>query len=513
MKKVKFLPLLLALLFALSILSGCKKSNIDLGEGSADEEWFYEDDPNNPEGGDTEGGEPGAASNAAESGSPNSKKSNTTADKAKEPTGDKTTAPPVEDLKDYQFVIAVGNQYGDPTPMKLGQSDYIDAVLARNAKIQKDYNVKIVYDYYNPATFADTATAAIASGNKFADLMIVKLFAAGAMFSKDLLYTYEQLPAVKMNERHWNQEFFNASKLKRGTFAGECQINKNYGGGIFYNKDIISSRSDLPDPADLVKADNWNWTTFKDFVSKAAVDRNGDGIFDDNDLWATTGATYEGLVPFFLSSGVNVFSKSADLSVKYNLSSQQALTTLSTFKSLFSTPGAHYTVNWDYDNNVSMFLKGNAVLFIGDTYDLFESSFALGYVPFPKGPGMKNYTANLRQNNSALCVPKSIKNPQTTSLVLEALAVESVKEYDLWVNQTAQQFRDPTAVKMFKDFIMPNPKVEVTQFFQGITLNTFNGTSCVIGNPIFNDQLEVAPMIKSFESLCQGDINTICNTK
>lgn len=394
----------------------------------------------------------------------------------------------IKDLKGYTFVIAV-SRYGDQEVLQVGESDLADAQYSRDKYIEKAYNCKIKYQYYEPTTFFDSAKAVIMGGDKFADLMMVEGFVFGRLYVQNMLYDISKLPGVNLKSDAYLAQHTEAATFKDGVYGTNFGINPASRGGmlVHYNKKIIKERK-LEDPQDLVKSGNWTWDKFKELIDKSKKDLDGNGSFTEKDCFGATSASYSGVVPAFFSSGIPAISKTADKKLEYNLKNANAMDALLKFSNIFSGKGSFYAA--DFQKQMDQYLAGKATFYIGGLNDPQISGGGVdAVVPVPLYKKGMKYVAGQSHDVQLICVPKTIKDASKTGTLMQALAEKSKSEYDIYLEEQMASFSDDTSAKMYKDYIFSSCYLDPMMFLQHLDMIYYDATNCVIGNPVMSGQL------------------------
>ena len=517
MKKLLSIVLCAFTVLSLCTVAGCKKETED-SEGSAEVEYVYEYQKSSNQSNSSEVVEAGNSSNkSSKNKSTKTTKKKTSGDSIVPEVGGKTGDTAMDqlksyDLKGYEFVIAT---YDVPSA---GKNDYFDAVLTRNARVEKKLNCKIRYEYYDPQTFYKTTSTAIMAGDKVGDVLEFTMYNMGNFINSQLLYDINKLKFIDKKADCWDPIGFENTTIGSGTYGllGPITFWRN-GGGIFYNRKLIKSMG-LEDPQALVKKNQWTWDKFKKMVSKSMKDLDNDGQYTANDQWACSCEEYDGIVSFFGGSGNNIFSVS-NKKYTYNLDSKKSLSALTDMKNIFAIPGGIYNQMGEVSKNRKMFSSGKCVFYLGSGMQCTSGSdFAklgsnLGVVPFPKGNNAKNYVSNVSHNSCMLAVPVTITSPDKTGLILQYLAMEAEasNEREVYRKYMTNGYQSSANVEIYNKYIYPNVKFDSAMMFKAMNLNVYNATECVIGNPIILDQANytAAALIESYKDACVKFMNTI----
>ncbi len=427
---------------------------------------------------------------------------------------------PDADFDGYEFVIAEACYYDseDRPNMEAGASDLSDAILARNKAIEEKFNCKITYEYYDPTSFYDEMYPIIMSGEKVADVMDVTLFTYGKLSVGDYLYDMSTLPGVDFSKDHWLNIYDDTSVLASGTRLGASAAFANpytHGFGIYFNKRLISELG-LEDPYKLLDEGKWNWENFQTLLSKGMKDVDSDAVFGNNDIYSITGGLDGGITAFYLANKEKMFEISEDGKVKYAMTNENVIPTLTKMKSMFSAPGAYYYGGGDSSLCTEMFINGQVTFYINLTtrgQALREMNDDFGLVPIPMGPDADKYYSAIDHNTPIVCVPSSIDNPEATGTILEALAATSYSELDIWQEEIAAlYYRDDESAKVLSDHILPNIIYDPVFMYSRIAQEFEQYTITAVFKPIARDpNTDPATIINSGKQVVQTLIDEVIN--
>lgn len=427
---------------------------------------------------------------------------------------------PDVDLGGYNFVIAEACYYTseDRPNMEAGASELSDEILARNKAIEEKFHCKISYEYYDPTSFFDETYTLIMSGEKVADIMDVTLFTYGKLMVGDYLYDLSTLPHVDFTKEHWLDLYNETAVLHTGERYGASAMFANpytHGFGVYFNKRLLEELN-LENPYDLVAANNWNWDTFGQMLSKGMKDVDSDGVFGNNDIYSITGGLDGGFTAMYLANELNMFRIDADGRVQYAMTDDNVIPTLTTLKNMFSTPGTYYYGGGDSELCTNMFINGQVTFYFNLTtrgQALRNMNDDFGLVPIPMGPDASQYYSPIDHNTPIVCVPRSIDNPEATGLILEALAATSYGEYDTWQKEvTSLYHRDTESAQMLNEYILPNLVTDPVFMYSRIDSQFEQYTITAIYKPIARDpNADAAAIINSGKGVVQTLIDEVIN--
>ena len=429
----------------------------------------------------------------------------------------KTDAPSGKvDLKGYEFVIAEC-QYDKYEGIKRGDSEMGDAILDRNARVEKALNCKITYDYYNALTFYEQVYSAIMAGDAVADIMTPALFNFGKLVNSDSLYDISSLPGIDLSADCWYDYFTEAATTSKGLLGVSAFLSNPLNGayGMYYNKDLAKELG-LGDLYQMVRDGTWTWDAFEDMMAKAVKDVNGDGTFGDEDRWACTGSGFDAVTAFYLSSGQKVMINEGG-KVKYNLANKTAYDALNKMNVMFvNLPGAFYNPSQDFEKMQQNFWNGNVLFFIfpitpGDKFRNMEDEY--GLLPLPKGPGQSKYVTPFDHNSTLITVPATVKNKEATGAILQMLAEESKKEESVWFSELENlRYRDAESLEMVQKYIIPNARADISTMYHSVTAELALAVDSAICNTIMRDRnFDATTFIEGIKDVAQSQIDDICN--
>lgn len=243
-------------------------------------------------------------------------------------------------------------------------------------------------------------------------------------------------------EKPWYFKKINDALALKGehflAYSYECTNMLYQTNCVMFNPRILSENS-LEDPYALVKAGTWTTEQFKKMARAAVRDLNNDGVYDPNDVLGSVGDydnLYSGLifgagykfvesgsdgVPEFTAPGNNAL---IDFLMNLYDYANEAGTTWDTTDPYT----ADYTNREDRDFIGDVFQNGHALFYlqsIGVMSKMADMKDSFGVVPLPKNSEQqKDYTSR-NMDGWIRVVPQTNDSLDMTSVILEALAIES----------------------------------------------------------------------------------------
>lgn len=363
-------------------------------------------------------------------------------------------APPVVDLEGYTFVVADVNP-NRWTPQE-GSSEYANAILARNAWVEKTYNCKIEYRSHNEDELAN----AILAGDKYADIVICPTWELGRHIKGNRLTDIGSVPNIDLTKSYWT-DYNNVNLLSyNGTIYGmgtpfASQADEVF--VVFFNKAIIEELN-LESPYDLVVKNEWTFDKFLEYEKAAAKDLNGDGVMDYNDRFGfATGHDWDVSVVMYLASGNHIIDQK-DGVLTYGLNTPEAFEAINQVKQIVNRGDTFYPKmdGTDMDAYVKAFVEGKALFYTysrgrGVADPIYEMKDDFGIVPLPRGNDADTYHCWVSHDAPSMAIPVSNQDIDKTGIVLEALAYASQKENQIAFDEFAlTKLRDDESVEMLR---------------------------------------------------------------
>jgi len=409
-----------------------------------------------------------------------------------EPDKDVETSSVESEEEEYSETITIAMaSYGEEGEAWNTDGEYGEAFRTMLTEVEQEFKVNIEVDYYSATEFRSIAQTSITNGDtEFADLMIMHMHAFGPLQAQGLFYDLSTIKDFNVKSDLWNDKITNVATFKNGIYGtGNSDLLLHSGVIVHYNKDMVKSLG-LEDPVALVKRGEWTWDKFRQYCLKAAKDMNNDGAFTDADRFGCTSQSYDGLIPAFLTSGVEVIKKDASGNLVYNLMSNEAVTALQKFKATFTvSDGMLFDAYMDAGAQQNQFLSGKTMFILGgvnlSAYEIGED-FEVGMIPYPKYNASSDYISHNYHNERLFAIPAISERAELTAKVLTRMAEKSKGFFKLQIEDSSVQYVDREAyIDMATNYI--SGKFSIDRFTTIINANESiaMGTMRAISMPIF----------------------------
>jgi hypothetical protein len=310
-----------------------------------------------------------------------------------------------------------------------------DAVYRRNVVIEGQYNIKI--GMFPAADEPSALNKAVKAGEDAYDAVIMFNNNVPNIVPKGNLLETKNLPYIDFSKPWWDSAANALSIDNKGyLMAGDLLILDNEAtNALLFNKNLLADNG-LETPYAIVKAGEWTFDKFNEMTKAVSKDLNGDGVMDYTDQWGFF--TYNDTLHALLVSGGGALALKNDRDIPYMSFAEE--------RNLSITAKA-MDVMYDTSSVYNISILGNTNPNAGQVgYDSFESGRVLfywvrmrvveamrnmeddfGIIPLPKYEKSQNnyYSVVNPYTGVMLGVPITAKDPERTSVILEALSAES----------------------------------------------------------------------------------------
>lgn len=361
----------------------------------------------------------------------------------------------------YEFrvcSIASDTHYTALDPGKLSGEAVNDAIYERNRKIESEYGIVFLCETSDITSNYNTMEKQVMSGTGDDGYDLIMLISRNAFSAalRNFLINYERLTYVDTDKEYYFNDINRQFTIGNNTFFAYGSENINVfslSSALFFNKEIVEERG-MGNLYEEARNRTWTFDRLYSLAAEAVNDSNGDGtIRFGEDVLGLIG-NYDRTIPcFWVCAGEKLISKdSQDLPVYTANGNERMINIMQEAATQFATEA--FNVYGADEKRLQTFMDGNALFLstgIGELSKLKATELDYGVLPWPMyDEAQKDYVS--RCGDAWLhCVPTNTKNPERTSVIMQALAYYSYGTvYKAYYDQalTAQYVRDPESVEM-----------------------------------------------------------------
>ena len=326
-----------------------------------------------------------------------------------------------------------------PTDETATGEEINDALFIRNSIVEDKYNITLTRVSVEIGALQGKLKSSVLSGDGDYDLVMPNFEVGLSAAQTALIADLAQSDPLDLSRPWWNQRLIAETGYQGKVFyaIGDVGIMANDATWILMFNKTLHKNQGLEDIYSLVKTGKWTMDKFNELCVNVSADLNGDGKFDENDMYgiATSGNTilgmlYGGDVKFSEkdSSGVPQLSinlpKTTDILDKIIEIMYPANNNAFNFDDWTSRPTPHIIAQDIFEDNRALFY--GEVMQCVIRLRAMETDF--GVIPFPKyDEGQKDYAhLILSSPASTVAIPASVNDPEKSAIVLEELAYQSM---------------------------------------------------------------------------------------
>ena len=396
------------------------------------------------------------------------------------------------DLPSYEFVTESEN------------GDLInDTVYKRNRIVEDQYNVKLECIQYDNNTAMNNVQKSQMAGDGAYDLVWSHINTMTSMVMKDLLANYYDMPVIDITKPWWNQ-----LATESLTLNDRCYLQMNYipftgvmlSHCLYFNKNLAEEYS-IGDLYSLVQNDEWTFDRFAELAKQVSQDLDGNGEYDENDLYGLAASHGTSGVAFSIAMGTKPLKVNDDGSFELTMSSERNQNILEMINSLTSDNATYLITDTSLENDLAkLFAESRALFYSGfltDSYQFFrDMDDDFGLLPFPKyDASQENYITTVTGGTGLLGIPKYVDNPEMVGAVTEALAIESYNYVYPAIYETVfneKLLRDDESREMF-DILMNGLEIDFGRTFK------YTAYSDLIGDLVAKGSTDLASSAAALE--------------
>ncbi len=299
-----------------------------------------------------------------------------------------------------RYVIFVNDRTDDYkslefTAEEINGTPVNDAVFERNSKIEDNFGIELdIRPISDPQL---QIRKSVQSGEHEPDLVLMPLYLIGSLALEGMLCDLNSFEYINFDSGSWDKKA--AEQLSMGgvlpTAVGDMNINdKDMTWCLFFNKNLAENYG-LTDIYSLVKNGKWTFDKFEELIHGVTVDLNGDGLYDDNDLWGHVTVFARSAAAYTYSMGGYLVVKNPSTDYpEINIGSERIYAAYDKIRSLFFDSGeCHDVVTMPFKGFAHQWRKTESmfgseqILFYGEAmqnaerFRGYETDF--GIIPLP----------------------------------------------------------------------------------------------------------------------------------
>ena len=396
-----------------------------------------------------------------------------------------------------------------------------DAIWKRNKKIEDTVNIR-----FNPIVrgmkgedtikkiLPDVRKSVLAGDGAYDLVLIHPMCDLNTYAQGQLVRNWKKMPYVDLTKPYWNQSMNDTLAINGILLFAANDFIIPSPTVVLFNKKILGDYG-MDDPYGFVRNGTWAWGKFSDMAKQVTKDLDGNGIFDENDLYGLTLLLDgSGMISMMHACGQFITKKGEGDIPELDLMNEKLVNLIEKIYDLTWVGNQTYT--WTYDVWADLtrrdifenfFARGHALFAFNSpsttvSKELRAMEVDFGILPYPKyDEAQKEY---ISLNSAGLmCVPSDVKDPDMVGMVAELLGSESRRYtiptyYDVLL--THKGVRDDDSLEML-DIIFKN-----TVYDFGYCYSNFTNIAYIVPRLIADKSKDVASFYEKNAKTFEKDL-------
>jgi len=396
-----------------------------------------------------------------------------------------------------------------------------NAIWKRNKKIEDKININ-----FNPIVrgvkgedtikkiLPDVRKSVMAGDGSYDLVLIHPMCDLNTYAQGQLVRNWKKMPYVDLTKPYWNQTMNDTLAVNNILLFAANDFIIPSPTVVFFNKKILSEYG-MDEPYKYVRNGSWTWDKFNEMAKQVTRDMNGDGVYDENDLYGLTLLLDgSGMISMMHACNQFITTKGEDGVPVLDLMNEKLVNLIEKIYDLTWVGNQTYTWTYDIWANLerriifeNFFADGHALFNFnspstGASKELRAMEVDFGIVPYPKyDEAQKDY---ISLNSAGLMLaPADIKDPEMVGIVAELLGSESRRYtipayYDVLL--TYKGVRDDESLEML-DIIFKN-----TVYDFGYCYSNFTNIAYIVPRLIADKSKDVASFYEKNAKTFEKDL-------
>lgn len=316
-----------------------------------------------------------------------------------------------------------------------------DAILKRNRAVEDRFNIKFnmfgLHGTYDAAEFRDAVNNSVLAGDSEYDLIAGYQANMITPAMEGYFMNIYDMPYID-TKRPWWSEKCNSSLTVNGKLfmtTGDIALTLWNNMYVFYFNKKLATDYNIPDIYEIVKSGDWTIDKLAELSANVSGDVNGDTIYNENDLYGFI-TTKQNHMRAWIVAGETPITRQNDEGLM-----EACFVTERTQNLLDKLLKLHYTDSTYIGNDAlaeptntqepiiftsdrALFMSG----YLGNSSMLRNMETDFGIIPYPKyDKNQEEYRTTSHNSVSMMCFPVTVKDPEMSAIITEALCAEAYR--------------------------------------------------------------------------------------
>lgn len=394
-----------------------------------------------------------------------------------------------------------------------------DALYARNRTVEERFNVKIkpvVTMGGDGNTQVNAVRTNLLAGEDAYDLVATYVFTTGPLVMDGLYLNWLDLPYTDLSQPWWINginDKFRVGDAIYTTVGDMCVSTLMDTYAVLYNRTLGANYDiSFDEIYKAVQDGTWTIDYFISLISGVYSDVNGDSKRDTGDTYGFAAESATNLDVYTFAFDIPMTSKNSEGIPELTLNTAKTVSAVEKINRLYWDGTGSYIATANYSEPIDMFKEGKVLFtttWLNQVFDTFrEMKDEYTILPYPKyDENQSIYMTGAMDNYSVLGVPHTEKDPEMSSIITEALNIESYKTLFPTYYQEALQdkfARDTESIEML-DLLMKGRNFDFVTLFS----STISGIPWLIRGLVQQKSTDFASAYTKVEKAAQKGLDSV----
>ena len=349
---------------------------------------------------------------------------------------------PEKDYGGADFTILYRNEWAYEMLAEEQNGEAInDAIFKRNSTVEDRFNINLnlvgLPGNYNSKDFMSAVSNSVLAGDSEYDMIMGYQANMITPAMEGYFLNVYDIPHIDESAPWWSEKCNSSITFNDKLYmtTGDIALTLWNGMYVYYFNKKLAEEYKIPDMYQLVKDGKWTIDKLAELSSGISGDINGDTVYDDNDMYGFLTSSNNHMRAYMVSCQTPITNLNDEGLMEACLNTERTQDMLDKLLAL------HYTES-TYKNNKALEEPKNEaepVIFTSDRA-LFMSGYLynaqlmrnmdtdFGIIPYPKlDETQAEYSTTSHNSLSMCCFPVTIKDPEMSGIIAEALCAESYR--------------------------------------------------------------------------------------
>ena len=349
---------------------------------------------------------------------------------------------PQKNYNGAEFTILYRNEWAYEFVAEEENGDIInDAIFKRNQAVEDRFNVKFnmfgLPGTWNSAEYKNAITNSVVAGDSEYDLITAYQAESVTPAMEGYFMNIYDLPYIDAEKPWWSEKCNTSLTVNDKLFitTGDIAMTLWDNMYVFYFNKKLAEQYNIPDVYQLVKDGKWTIDKLAELSANVSGDINGDTKFDENDLYGFLTSNNNHMRAWIVACETPITRQNSDGLMEACFVTERTQNMLDKLLKLHYSESTYFEspiLAEPYKTEEPVIFTSDRALFmsgyLGNASILRNMDTDFGIIPYPKyDENQEEYRTTSHNAVSMMCFPVTVKDPEMSAIITEALCAESYR--------------------------------------------------------------------------------------